>query len=469
MGTPLPIPRRLLWRRIWAWVLMALVLSWAALTVGAYSTGLHEADELMDGYLVSAAELLVRRPPDGAGANSPRAGPADRLPQATAYSPALHAIVWRDGVVVRDPMDVARRWPAGLGPGHHTLTLAGDSREWRSFVARFEGHGARYEAAVFVDRAHRRLLGREFAQHLVRPALVLLPLVALVLAFAIRRGLAPLEQLADQIAGLDIERGEPLPGQAPYRELAITAGAVNTLVGRLRAQVERERQFNADVAHELRTPLTTMVLQANALRQAVDDAQRTRAIDQIEAVALRSGRILGQLLELTRAQSLDRNRLESVDLVELARHLVAEHVPMAHERDQDLGLEAPEGPVLVTAHGPMLSLAVRNLIDNAVRHAPRGARIEVRIDAAPGQPVALGVADTGQGLAMPPAQGHGLGIGLRLVRRIADWNGIGFEQLPPFPPWTTRLVLRWPTPDSAGATAATDRVRDTGEPSRGQD
>jgi two-component system sensor histidine kinase QseC len=204
------------------------------------------------------------------------------------------------------------------------------------------------------------------------------------------------------------------------------------------------------VAHELRTPLTALVLQARLVREASAPEQRDKAAEQVEQQALRSGRILSQLLDLARAQHQDRQTLDQVDLCAMAHKILSEQAPYAHELGQDLGLEAPLTPVWVSGHVTMLTLAVRNLVDNAIRHTPPGTQIEVRIEQSAAGETVLSVQDDGGRAGALAANQPGLGIGLTLVRRIAQWHGIELHTDRPEAPFTTRFAIVWTAGKSLG-------------------
>ncbi|MDV7394934.1 hypothetical protein RZS08_26350, partial [Arthrospira platensis SPKY1] len=111
----------------------------------------------------------------------------------------------------------------------------------------------RRQVAVISDTASHVELALDMAQHLVRPAIIVFPLMALLLIWAIRRGLRPLHQLSEDMAALDVRAGQRLESQQAFSELESTVQAIHHLVDQLQHQWARERQFNADVAHELRT------------------------------------------------------------------------------------------------------------------------------------------------------------------------------------------------------------------------
>jgi two-component system sensor histidine kinase QseC len=306
-----------------------------------------------------------------------------------------------------------------------------------------------------MDPAGREALAADISEHILLPALVFLPLVALMLASAIRRGLLPLQRLSGKIAALDVDAGQTLVPLQPYQELGVTVQSINALVLRLQTQIGRERRFTADVAHELRTPLTALVLQARLARHGVGSEQ-AQALQAVEQGALRAGRILSQLLDLARAQSLTGVTSEPVDLCALALRVVSEHAALAHELGQDIALETPERALALPGQATLLELALRNLVDNALRHNPAGTYVEVRVARDGAGQVTLSVSDDGgdfsavrtPGSDMAPDTGAtsnvGLGIGLTLVERIAQSQGAQLLRDAGAAPFGKRFALVWP-------------------------
>lgn len=458
---------RSLWRYLWAWAFGAVVALWLVLAGLAYSTGYHEAEEISDGLLVSAAQLLLSQPLAQpllvpSSPNPPKVHQAE-LPAAisqhplNAYAPEFHVVIWQGDRLVWDSHGVYTQLPPRLALGHQTLglTLQGVSQDWRVYVAESTEATAVRRVAVFMDPARREALAADISEHILLPALVFLPLVALMLASAIRRGLLPLQRLSGKIEALDVDAGQTLVQQQPYRELGVTVQSINALVLRLQAQIGRERRFAADVAHELRTPLTALVLQARRARKGSGAAEQDQALQAVEQGALRAGRILSQLLDLARAQSLTGDVSEQVDLCALALRVVSEHAALAHELGQDIALEAPDSLVL-PGQSTLLELALRNLVDNALRHNPAGTYVEVRVARDAAGQVALSVSDDGGDVSAVRTPGSdtapdtgtssnvGLGIGLTLVERIAQSQGAQLMRDGGAAPFGKRFALVWP-------------------------
>ena len=132
-----PSSRRLLRRYLWTWALLTLAIVWLALAAVAYYTGLDEADEILDGHLVSVAEPLLYPAARLLKAPPQSATPPTRSPYATVYAPELRLVVWEDERVVWDTHGIAALLPANLAQGHHTLVLdpSRPASTWRVFVA----------------------------------------------------------------------------------------------------------------------------------------------------------------------------------------------------------------------------------------------------------------------------------------------------------------------------------------------
>lgn len=445
---------RLLWRNLWGWALAAMLAVWLSLTGVAYYTGFHEAGEISDGLLTSAADLLLHQPVGADNTTPPMEARPMPTAQGSAYAPQLHVLVWQNGRLVWDSHGVVGQLPGPLALGHQTLSLSQDGRaqDWRVYVAETGQPGAVRRVAVLMDLQRRQALAADIAQHLVAPALVFLPLVALVLAWAIRRGLRPLEHLSAKIQALNVDAGQSLTLKQPYQELGVMVNAINQLVQRLASQVQRERRFAADVAHELRTPLTSLVLQARLARDNPGASEQTQALQAVEQGAMRAGRILSQLLDLARAQSLADDGSESVDLCALAYQVVSEHAALAHALGQEIALEAPEQPLRVPGRTTLLELALRNLVDNALRHNPAGTYVEVRVAIDGTGRTVLSVSDDGAdadalhgggGASSDTLAVRGMGIGLTLVERIAQSQGVLLVRDGAAAPFSKRYALIW--------------------------
>ena len=441
--------RPTLWCHLWAWTFGAVLVVWITLVAVAWSTGFREARKFIDGQLVATAQLWLASAPTDKAVPPP---PAVAAGVDGEYIPDLAVLAWTDGRLDTDTHQLAAQMDLGrlARPGLTDVTDTNDTRksprDWRAYVVE-QPQGARVRrVAVLVDQRERNALGLDLAEHVALPALLLLPLVALVLWWTIRRGLRPLERLSREVAGLNNAAGQRLDGAHRHREFVSTVLAINALVDSLQAQAERERAFASDVAHELRTPLAALALQASAAQHAPTPER----LAQLEQEALRAGHILSQLLDLARAQRPNGPSAAGpsavwLDLGEVAAQLVAEHAPHGHASGHELALLLPTEPVRVNVAPLLLALALRNLMANALRHTPPDTQIVVAVWRS-SEAQGVSVSDDGKrsGAAPPRIGSDGLGLGLRLVERLAEQMGAQLERSVGTAPMTTCFSLRWP-------------------------
>ena len=281
----------------------------------------------------------------------------------------------------------------------------------------------------------RQKLAAGAALRSVAPLLFIAPLMALVMWWLSARALAPLRRVADGVRARDEQSLQPLPIAGLPDEVSPLVAALNGLLQRLGASLGAQRAFVSDAAHELRSPLTALKLQMQLLRRAPDDAARSAAIESLNAGIDRAARLVEQLLALARNEpGAPTAPLVLLDLREVVRAALAEVVPFAVSRGTSLELFA-EQPVQVNGDATTLGVLVRNLADNAVRYAPPGSRVELRVFT-DGDAAVLQVDDAGPGIA--PAERErvfdrfyrhaagdepGSGLGLAIVRSVAERHG----------------------------------------------
>ena len=435
-------------RYLLRWTMGAVLVVWLTLLAVAWGTGLRESRKFSDGQLVSVARLWLQN-------DHSALAPIDPATLARAqheYLQDVAVLEWQDGLLVTDSHRLAPGLNAADIPPHGFATLPyrtpEHTGERRLYTVSTQLNGHERRVAVLMDMQKRSELGNDIAEHVAQPALLIFPLVAFLLWWAIRRGLRPLDRLSNEVASLDGFSGQRLNTEHRFREFNSTVAAINTLVDSLKNQAERERAFASDVAHELRTPLAAMTLMASAA-QAEPTPDR---LTKLEHGSLRAGHILAQLLDLARAQRAGSQAREAghsvaaIDVGEVALQQVAEHAQKAYETRHELSLSRPEVPVMLAVAPMLLELALRNLIDNALQHTPSGTQISVDLEQS-GSTVILSVSDDGQhrsstGLAADRG-GLGLGLGLRLVERIAEEMGATLVRDQGLSPMTTRFTLRW--------------------------
>lgn len=288
----------------------------------------------------------------------------------------------------------------------------------------------------------RRDLAAAAALRSLAPLLAFAPLMALLIWWLVGDSLSPLKRLANEVSRRDARTLDLISENGLPTEIAPLIGALNALLVRLQQAFSSQRAFVADAAHELRSPLTALKLQLGLLSRAPDQGSRAEALDKLNEGVDRATRLIEQLLTAARTDPhdaiVDLANLAPTDLAELARRAIADVFPLAQSRRIDIGLEAA-AHVMCRAEAGSLHILVRNLLDNAVRYTPEGGTVQVSATAA-GEGAILVVEDSGPGIPeqdrarvfdrfyrREPNQQTGSGLGLSIVKNIADQHGARIE------------------------------------------
>ncbi|HEV2005692.1 MAG TPA: ATP-binding protein [Candidatus Limnocylindrales bacterium] len=252
--------------------------------------------------------------------------------------------------------------------------------------------------------------------------------------------LRPVERLrreAEALSGSEPERRLAVP--ATGDELAALGRSLNGMLDRLQETVERERRMVDDASHELRTPLANLKAELDlALGRPRTAAALTAAVRSAADETDRLVRLAEALLVLARTSHgrLPLKRTE-VDVAGLVRDTVASFTPRATEERLDLLVDVSQ-PLGGRVDAVRLRQAIGNLVDNAIRHAPRGGSVTVSAGRRGGA-LWIQVADTGGGF--PAAflseafraftradtgrarSAGGAGLGLAIVEAIVEAHG----------------------------------------------
>ncbi len=412
--------------RLAALYVAATVIAVAALIYQAYET----ADTLNDRELsLRAADLARYVTVDSTG--------AARLELPTELAARYQAggntdifVVRRasDAVVAASPPnfgEVAAKWPAGTDePSYfHLKDFGGEGREYYGLTV--VQSSAAGPLSVSVARADADILVhsllREFVLDLgwIIPLLVIATLV--VGAVAIRSAFKPVAEVSHMAAAIG-------PGATSIRlpetnlpsEIIPLVTAVNRALDRLEQGFQVQRQFTANAAHELRTPLAIVTA-------ALDVVEENGEITKIKADVARMNRLVDQLLRVARLDAVALDVSDVVDLNDVASEIVAAMVPWSLARKRFIALHANAEPVVVKGNRYAIGDTVRNLIENAVAHAPPSSEVTVSTSANG----TVSVADRGPGIAAEQRKhiferfwrgsgkgGSGAGLGLAIVTEI---------------------------------------------------
>ncbi|SDV51620.1 ATP-binding protein [Chitinasiproducens palmae] len=299
--------------------------------------------------------------------------------------------------------------------------------------------------------AVREQLAARTAWRTLWPVILILPLLGVLIWRVVGRELGPLGALARALDARAPGSLAPLAPRRRVQELAPLVDALNGLLERLNAALDRQKGFVAAAAHELRTPLAAVRIQAQLLERASDDDERRTALADLRGGIARATRLAEQLLLLARTDPAGGavGRAEPVDLKALIEAQVAALATVAFERGVDLGI-VEAAPARARGAADDFEILLGNLLDNAIKYTPAGGRIDVTLAAAPAASASmaaeagavLSIADTGPGIqaderervfdrfyrgAGATGAAEGSGLGLAIVRQIAARHGIAIE------------------------------------------
>ena len=305
-----------------------------------------------------------------------------------------------DGTIIdRSPSLESNQLPSAAGavgaPQYSNLTLP-DGRRGRAVTLQFIPQGNE-EAPDSQPDPHPGAgvtltvaLHREGLDHRLSLLATTLLIVGGLLAAAtglsvptvIRRGLSPLEDVAERASHIDIESLQMrFPTSKMQAELLPICSRLNELLARLQASFERERQFSADVAHELRTPIAELRSLAEvALKWPGEPASSTRALQETLEIALQMDTIVNGQLSLARYESgLQGTSRVPVRVAALLSDIWEPLADLASRKRLAVCWNISEDGSVET-DPPLFRSILTNLLSNAVQYSPEGGSINVCIE-----------------------------------------------------------------------------------------
>jgi two-component system, OmpR family, sensor histidine kinase QseC len=454
--------RSIRWRTL-GLALLVSTLTLSSITYATYLSAAHEVGELFDARLAQNARLL-----QGLMETPLESGERDRLltnlesalwrasdtderlvghryegkPDADErlvghqYEGKIAFQIWEHGELrlrsanaPESPLTLA----FGFGfSGYGNVRV--DGWGWRVYA--LDGPGSDRRVLVAEREDVRSELIEEITQRALVPVIVGLPLLALLLWWAVGFGLRPLLRLAGQIGRRDPRNLQPVAMDRLPRELQTIVAALNHLLDRIQRLRAREKQFISVAAHELRTPLAVLYLHSQNALNSEDASDRRESLMELKHGVQRATRLVSQLLTLARLEPEQDgdDRFQQVDVLREVREACAKLRPLATERRQRIRLLTTSGSDWrLQAEPGAIEILVQNLLGNALNHSPPLARITVSLTADDDR-VSVQVDDEGPGIPLDErplvlrrfhraGPGAGAGLGLSIVERLVQRHG----------------------------------------------
>jgi signal transduction histidine kinase len=360
-------------------------------------------------------------------------------------------VVKRSGSAPKTPLVPVTEFDFNLRRGLPDDAVAGD--DMRVSGLRVATASGDYTVLVGGGSEAVEATARTIAILLAGAAPIIVAVAAGATYWLVRRSLQSVDAIRTRVADIstsDLAERVPVPDSRD--EIAALAVTMNEMLSRIEAGHRAQQRFLGDASHELRSPLTTIISGLEVAEAHPDLLDAELAVNTLLPEAQRMHALIEDLLLLARAdeQSLLR-RKEEVALDDLAE---AEVVRI--RREARCSIHADTRPVRLTGDPAAMSRVIRNLVDNAVRHAVSRVVIEVRSEKGT---AVLTVSDDGPGIT--PAErtrvferfvrldsdrarsGGGAGLGLAIVAEVVAAHG-GTVTIDDWPGGGTRIIVVLP-------------------------
>jgi two-component system sensor histidine kinase QseC len=441
------------------WLNLAVVaVVMVLLGIASYSHTLGEVDELSDGRLAESARTLEALLAGDAGqyfrqaretslsiAKPSRAAVIDVNGHHfetevgfQVFGPAGHMRMFTSNLRNMTPPDLAEK---GFG------NVRFDNHEWRIFTLRDVQDPSGDASHPLVIRVAERYDSRNEITHALLiehtvPLLIGLPVLALLIGWAVRRGLRPLDELAHALQGREPGSRVHIDLADPPRELQPVIEAMNRQFDRLEDSLERERRFSADVAHELRTPLAATLVHIENAMAATSIEAKAEPLQSAHKSTGALARRIEQLLSLVRLEAgAAAQARRELDLVPIVTEVVDEMALLIANGHVELSFFTSDERIVVLGHDAALRALIRNLVENALRHIGRGGQVDISLTRTSSW-VLIEVSDDGPGIPVERREAvftrfhreagnnnDGYGLGLSIVQRAAELHGARIELL----------------------------------------
>ncbi len=404
---------------------------WIGVALTTYLDARRELNHLLDAHLAQAAQLLIAQTGhELMEVDTPNLGEVFPYGQEVIFQvwSQEHALILRAREAPSTPLSTVETGFADSDSAQ---------RHWRVYSGWNREHTVLIQVAE--DRTTRERLAARIALNAVLPLLVGLPVLASLISWIVTRATRPLALLGHEVGARRPSTLLPIKADGIPEEAIPLVERLNDLFDRARRSLEAERRFTANAAHELRNPLAALRVQAEVAAASPDPGVSRAALRHVIVACDHLTRIVQQLLLLARIEE-QTPIFNTCNLSDIAKGALSDLAPRAISEGKDLTLEAPE-PVEVQGNGALLEILIRNLVDNAVRHAGSNIDVQVGVSASDGTAV-LTVADNGRGVDAATranlgqrffrplgSRGTGSGLGLSLVHRIAEIHRGSVEYL----------------------------------------
>ena len=332
--------------------------------------------------------------------------------------------------------------PSGKGNGEDTRFFNSTFRGLDIRVATFVGAASSSKKSLgyrvgVAETTNARVATAEsiLLRSALRQAVLIIAAVILVWV-AVTSALKPLSNLKRAIDRRNPDDMRPIRHKVPL-EVEGVVERINDLLARFSSSIEALRNFTSNASHQFRTPLALINTHLELAERAKNRADKSASIQNAKNAVGDAERLMGQMLLLSRLDTLSRDELgkKKCDLSAVTRDVCEEFIlRLSNQSDLNVDLGFRGDPkVQIRADGTLIQEVVRNLIDNSIKHSGKNPKIDVSVTLVDDAGV-LSIVDHGTGFEFdrmlnrdkpryeygPPITGNNAGIGLKIVRDIVE-------------------------------------------------
>ena len=301
------------------------------------------------------------------------------------------------------------------------------NKEWRFYAVKADQETIQVAQSLRL----RKNTIKETAISLMASQLLFIPLLVILIFFAIKKALTPLSALTSDIQSRESNNLKPFSVKKMPSEIRPLGLSLNTFMGKVSDTIGLLKRFTSDAAHQLRTPITALKLQLSLIELAKSNEERQSAIQNLKAGIDRSEQLVSQLLTLARIEPNNQiKEFKPFNLLPLIKESIQELLPFAHEKSIDLGVIIAEDAEMIGVKQD-IKVLINNILDNAIRYTPNFGKVDVSIISNSNK-IIFEVCDTGPGIKNDDFERvferfyrgdnkdtKGSGLGLSIVQEIA--------------------------------------------------
>ena len=319
--------------------------------------------------------------------------------------------------------------------GRFVNQVIDDDDDWR--IVWIDSVDKKYVIAVGQELEYREEVALDMLEEFLLPWLLGLFLLLLVIIYFVGREFASFKRLALDLEKRAADDLSPLKEDNLPQEILPLTQAMNGLFMKLAEMLKKEKSFISDSAHELRSPLTALKVQLEVLEMSQEDNEaRKDAIVKMERGIERCARLVEQLLLLSRLESNQSQATsEPIDWRQTVDILMKEYQSQIKDKQITTEISVTSGSPISCGNSVLLTVMLRNLLDNAIKYSSEGTEIMLDIDEQHIKVANSGVVMPNQHLQRlgerffrPAGQKQiGSGLGLSIVKKIAALHGCAVE------------------------------------------